>query len=137
MLPIRPEAAVLRGDAHEEPGAGRPSVLESLLTVRRDRPSTAEIARVSSMHMAQVLASVTGAVLERLPHDLRQPMFDLLCTSAFESVRHVVSSHSEETKREVSALTYVYVSVALQEVASELGLDILDPADSPAPGSWP
>jgi len=76
------------------------------------------------MHMAHVLANVVGAVLTRLPPELQQPMFDLLRTSALESVEQVVSSHPGETKRRVRDLTRLYVTVALHRVAGELGLEV-------------
>lgn len=88
-------------------------------------PSSAvEITRLSAMHMAHVLANVTGAVLTRLPPDLQQPMFDFLRATALESVEHVVSSHPEETKRRVRDLTRLYVTMALHRVAGELDLEV-------------
>jgi len=76
------------------------------------------------MHMAQILASVMGEVLTRLPPELRQPLFDLLCTTAIENVEHVVSSHPEDVKRQVINLTSIYVMGALKNVAAELNLQV-------------
>ncbi len=88
---------------------------------------SAEIVRLSAMHMAHVLANVTGAVLTRLPGELQQPMFDLLCAAAFESVEHVVSSHPEEVKQRIRDMTWLYVTMALHRVAGELGLAVVHP----------
>ena len=76
------------------------------------------------MHMAQILASVTGEILTRLSPDLRQPMFDMLCATALENVEHVTSSHPETVKRQVVNLTGIYVMRALKSVAVEMNLQI-------------
>jgi hypothetical protein len=76
------------------------------------------------MHMAQILASVTGDVLNRISPELRQPMFDLLCATALRSAEHVMSSHPESVKRQVRQLTYIYVMEALKKVAAEFNLTI-------------
>ncbi|HEX2552544.1 MAG TPA: hypothetical protein VHL98_02510 [Microvirga sp.] len=86
-----------------------------------------EVTRLSAMHMAHVLANVAGSVLTRLPSDLRQPMFDLLCAAALESVEHVVSSHPETVKRRVRDTTRLYVTMALHRVAGELSLEVAAP----------
>ena len=89
---------------------------------------SAEIVRLSAMHMAHVLANVSGAVLTRLPGELQQTMFDLLCAAAFESVEHVVSSHPEDVKQRVRDMTRLYVTMALHRVAGELGLAVVRPS---------
>lgn len=83
-----------------------------------------QISRLSSMHMAQILASVIGDVLNRISPELRQPMFDLLCATALKSVQHVISSHPEDLKHQVRQLTSVYVMEALKKVAAEFNLTI-------------
>ncbi len=76
------------------------------------------------MHMAQVLATVMGEILTRLPPELRQAMFDMLCTAALENVQHVTSSHAEGVKRQVVNLTRIYVMRAIKGVAAELNLQV-------------
>ena len=83
-----------------------------------------QVLRISSMHMAQILASVTGEILTRLSPDLRQPMFEMLCATALENVEHVTSSHPEAVKRQVITLTRIYVMRALKSVAAEMNLQI-------------
>jgi hypothetical protein len=83
-----------------------------------------QVLRLSSMHMAQILAGVSGDVLHRLSPELRQAMFDVLCATALESVPHVTSSHPESVKRQVRQLTYIYVMGALKKVAAEFDLQV-------------
>ncbi len=113
-----------RGGDHGQKESARRIRREGRAGVTTEPASTVEITRLSAMHMAHVLANVVGAVLTRLPPELQQPMFDLLRTSALESVEQVVSSHPGETKRRVRDLTRLYVTVALHRVAGELGLEV-------------
>ncbi len=76
------------------------------------------------MHMAQILAGVTGEIITRLSPDLRQPMFDMICATALENVEHVTSSHPDAVKRQVTILTRIYVMRALRSVAAEMDLQI-------------
>jgi hypothetical protein len=86
--------------------------------------ASGDVAKLSSMHMAHVLAGVTGRILERLPEGLRQTLFDMICTSASESVEHVIGYHPGSLKQQVRSLTRVYVWVALKQVATDLSLEV-------------
>ena len=81
-----------------------------------------DIARLSSIHMAQILAGVVGDVVGRLTPDLRQAMFDEMARVALENGEHVISARPEHVKRHVRALTQTYVMAALRQVAAELNL---------------
>ena len=109
----------------------RPGLQTGCIALPTEAPGSAEIVRLSAMHMAHVLANVAGAVLTRLPGELQQPMFNLLCASAFESVEHVVSSHPEDVKQRVRTTTRLYVTMALHRVAGELGLAVVRPSNGP------
>lgn len=93
----------------------------------KDDPITevsAHIAELSSLHMSFVLANVIGAVINSVPPEQRQTVFYRLGAAAHTSVDNVQGAIPERTKREVQALTKVYVEHTLKAVAGQFGLKL-------------